>query len=387
MFSTNSLQALKKAWEIRKYPTAGRNAHPARIALNALPYYASWTGWALPPLSVFIHVNTACNLRCKMCDAGQEAVESTFYKNLKGNHPGDMPLESFKAIVNKVASFKPFIGIPVLEPLLYPHIEAAVAHVHERGMPISLATNATMLEDRADALVTAGLDRIVVSLDGTREIHDRIRGVAGVYDKVLLGLRVLAESKRRHGSRTPYVFINYVISEDNQGVIRDFADGLPLDLVDQVDFRVMFYCTQQLADAHNERFGEELLATEACLAGGIDLAKVDTDLVHAQMDDVLARHAKCKFFFNHGREGLRTYYHDGATFLDSTNCVWPWYTMQVSNDATVIPFQRCFNDDYGNILTQDFQAIWNGPRLRRMRKLLRTHGRFPACARCEGVNF
>ena len=150
----------------------------------------------------------------------------------------------------------------------------------------------------------------------------------------------------------------------------------------------MFFCTQKLAEKHNLKFGERYDATSACLSGGIDLRNVDIDVLHKQIKTLKHRYRdKCKLFFNYGKEELRVYYHEPEIFLDDTKCVFPWYTMQINTDGSAIPPQRCYTNDFGNILTEDFWKIWNGAKMRQFRKDLQRYDRFPACSRCEGVNY
>ena len=373
---------------MKKYPTADKNAHPLRLLSQGIPYFFSRSGYSFPPLSVFIHVNNSCNLKCKMCDGGQADENSMFYKNLSGSESGKMPINSLKSIVYKVQKFKPFIGIPAMEPLMYPHIIEAVRYIKAAGLRCSVATNGTLLEEMAEDIMKSGLTKIVISLDGTAPVHDRIRGVPGTYARAVKGILKLAELKKSMARQEPYIYINYVIQEDNYNNIYEFVSGLPLDAITQVDFRVMFYCTKELAEKHNQLFGDKYDATSACLAGGINLDNVDTDAVYDQMINAIkADSEKCKFFFNHGRKGLATFYHDPEVFLDETKCVMAWYAMQINTDGSVIPAQRCYHQVFGNIVEQPFEDVWNGERYRQFRKDLMRYGRFPACTRCEGVNF
>lgn len=388
MIIINLLDLLKKGLKIGKYPTADRNASFARLLLNAVPYFISKDGYSLPPLSVFIHVNNKCNLKCKMCDAGQANKDSMFYKNLVGEETDTMPIEVFKIIIDKIKHFKPFIGIPATEPLLYPYLIPAIEYVTSHSLRCSIATNGTLLESMAGDIVKTGLTKIIISLDGPTDIHDRIRGVEGTYKNVLAGIIRLDAAKKNIGNKNPSIYINYVISEDNYSKITEFIKGFPLDIVKQIDFRVMFYCTDKIAKKHNDIFGKKYDATSACLSGGIDLSKINTDILYEQIKEAVSKYGKkCKFFFNLGREELRLYYHEPEVFIDSTKCVFPWYTMQVSTNGDVIPPQRCYHNVFGNIYKEDFGTVWNGNKMQDFRKDLRKIGRFPACTRCEGVNF
>lgn len=388
MYFKKLAQELKRGWEMRKYPTADRNANIFRICLQAVPYFLSSAGFSLPPLSVFIHVNTICNLKCKFCDAGQNNINSMFYSNLKGGEKTDMPLEDFKKIIDKIKHFKPFVGIPALEPGLYPHIIESVRYIVDNGMRCSIATNGTMLEEKAEKFIDAGLTKVVVSIDGPESHHDKIRGVPGTFKKVVSGIKAIDELKKKYGKKEPYIYVNYVTFEDNSSQLVEMVEQLPLRAIQQIDFRVMFFCTQELAEKHNMIFGEQYDATSACLSAGIDLKNVDIDVLHKQIKMLQLRYPdKCKIFFNYGKEGLRVYYHEPEVFLDDTKCVFPWYTMQINTDGTVIPPQRCYKNVFGNILDEDFWKVWNGPKMRQFRKDLKKYGRFPACTRCEGVNY
>lgn len=388
MILKNLVREIKRGRHINKYPTADRNASFFQLCVQALPYFLSKSGYSRPPLSVFIHVNTRCNLKCKFCDAGQDDHDSMFYRNLKGSDSSEMPLEDFKNIIDKVKHFKPFIGIPALEPMLYSHITEAVRYIKKNGMRSSIATNGTLLEEKSRDIMEAGLTKLVISIDGPKSHHDSIRGVPGTFRKVIAGIQRLDELKRKLGRIEPIIYVNYVIFEDNFDKLLAMVEQIPLTMILQVDFRVMFFCTQELAEKHNKKFGEKYDATSACLSGGIDLKNVDTHIIYDQFQKIKQKYGnKCRLFFDHGEEGLRQYYHEPEIFLDNTKCVFPWYTMQINTDGTAIPPQRCYPNDFGNILEEDFETVWNGKLMRQFRKDLRKYGRFPACTRCEGVNY
>jgi len=87
------------------------------------------------------------------------------------------------------------------------------------------------------------------------------------------------------------------------------------------------------------------------------------------------------------KEQLRKYYHQPEIFVDNNRCLFPWYTMQIDRDGGVMPRQRCYPNNFGNILEQEFSEIWNGKKMRDFRKDVKKYGRFPACTRCGGVVF
>ena len=387
------LLQLKRSLTIRKYPTAGRNAGFSRLAFQALPYLLVKNGYSFAPLSVFIHVNNRCNLRCKMCDIWMEDGESMMQKNLGGGDNRDMPIDDFKRIIDKIKPYRPFVGIPAAEPMMYPHIIEAIRYVKSQGLHCSVATNGTTLENQAEDIIDARPDKIIISMDGPPAIHDEVRGFSGTFDKIISGLKKLDDLKKTKNVKFPQVFITYVISELNQGSLIDFLKVVPLDAIAQINFRNMFFLTHDAAARHNEKFGDKYNAfAGACIAGGSDLTKVDIDVLHDQMEFIKKNYdeSKVRFLANHqSKEKLRTYFYDHDTFLDNTPCVYPWYMMQIDTDGNSMASQRCFHLHFGNVLEKDFQDVWNGESIRSFRKDLQRQekGRFEACSRCEGVGF
>ena len=61
----------------------------------------------------------------------------------------------------------------------------------DNGVCTSIGTNATLVTGKiAIKLKEAGLKKVVVSIDGTKEMHDSIRGI-GSYEKAIKGLYYL----------------------------------------------------------------------------------------------------------------------------------------------------------------------------------------------------
>ncbi|MFN8644601.1 MAG: radical SAM protein [Candidatus Binatia bacterium] len=93
------------------------------------------------------------------------------------------------------------------EPLLNKQLFEMVAAARARGISTTFNTNFSLPFDaaRAEALVRSGLSSLGVSIDGARqETYEQYR-VNGRLGVVLENCRLVAEAKRRLGSRTPHV--------------------------------------------------------------------------------------------------------------------------------------------------------------------------------------
>jgi MoaA/NifB/PqqE/SkfB family radical SAM enzyme len=85
------------------------------------------------------------------------------------------------------------------EPLLYPHVKEAMNIVKSRGMCGSFDTNGTLLEKHVGFLESIKWDSVSLSLDGNAAIHDKIRGVAGTFEKATTALQKLKIARKSIG--------------------------------------------------------------------------------------------------------------------------------------------------------------------------------------------
>lgn len=156
---------------------------------------------------LYIEPTTGCNLQCRTC-----------IRNVWEDPISLMPMELFDAIVHGME------GLPELqrviftgfgEPLTHPHILDMIAKVRERGIAVTVGTNGLLLDAHmSEALVTLGVDRLVVSVDGARpETYAGIRGA--MLAKVLDNIRQLNEAKSRLGYLTPAVGFEFVALRSN----------------------------------------------------------------------------------------------------------------------------------------------------------------------------
>ena len=120
------------------------------------------------PLVVQIFPVYACNLKCNYCIFQMPQNERHFISNVVS-----MDLDLFKKCVDDMTAFPDkiktlrFVGIG--EPLLHPDIHKMVSYAKEKNIAekIEIITNGIRLKlSMAEKLIKAGLDRLVVSIQG-----------------------------------------------------------------------------------------------------------------------------------------------------------------------------------------------------------------------------
>ncbi len=176
-------------------------------------FYASkWTGkavqWGLP-VSLSFEPTTSCNLRCPECPSGLRAftrptgmLEASFFRKMIDELSPDLLYLTFY-----------FQG----EPYLNPAFLDMVRYASGRKIYTATSTNAHYLTDEnARKTVESGLDRLIISLDGTtQEVYSQYR-VGGKLEKVLAGAANIVRWKKKLNSKKPFVFFQFLVVRPNE---------------------------------------------------------------------------------------------------------------------------------------------------------------------------
>lgn len=130
------------------------------------------------------------------------------------------------------------------EPFIHPDFLKMVQLASENKMYTSTSTNAHFLtEETAEEIVKSGLDRIIISIDGTtQETYSDYR-VNGDLEKVLSGTKNLISAKRKF-KKGPYVIFQFLVTANNEhqiAEIKKIAKDLGVDEVKLKSIQVYEY--------------------------------------------------------------------------------------------------------------------------------------------------
>ena len=141
-----------------------------------------------------LRITHRCNHRCAICAQwgknGYNAREDT------PKVTGEVPVETYKKVIDEVAPKKVHVYITGGEPFLYEPLIPLVNYMKQKGLTVQIVTNGVGLEKNAETIVENGWDMICVSFDGPREIHDKCRGVPGALDTATRGIRAIQKIKK-----------------------------------------------------------------------------------------------------------------------------------------------------------------------------------------------
>ncbi len=180
-------------------------------------YYSRYSGEVKhrgKPFSISIEPTTTCNLRCPECPSGLRAFSRP---------TGDLNPDFFKKIIDEIHKELLYLIFYFQgEPYINPDFLDMVKYANEKKLYTITSTNAHFLTDEnAKRTVESGLDRLIISLDGTtQEVYESYRR-GGNIDKVLAGAKNIVKWKKKLNSSKPYLLFQFLVVRPNEHQIEE----------------------------------------------------------------------------------------------------------------------------------------------------------------------
>ena len=169
-----------------------------------------------------LHIAHDCNLRCRYCFAeeGEYHGRKALMSFEVGKKALDFLIKNSGSRTNLEVDF--FGGEPLMN---FDVVRQLVAYGRSREIPdnkkfrFTLTTNGMLLNDDVIEFANREMSNLVLSIDGRKEIHDRMRPCAngkGSYDIILPNFKKAAESRNQtnYYVRGTYTHYNTDFSED-----------------------------------------------------------------------------------------------------------------------------------------------------------------------------
>lgn len=292
--------------------------------------------------------HSACNCRCVMCDIWKGNPD------LKQLTPADVEqlLQSLKQLGTRL------VVMSGGEALLNANFFTLCRILATAGIRVSLLSTGMTLEKQA-AAVTAQVQEVIVSLDGSPLLHDEIRNIPGAFAKLKAGVTAIKKLK----SSFP-VYGRSVIHRLNfrqwPEIIKTAAElGL-----NQISFLP--------ADVSSHAFNREVLWSPVRQAELLP-AEHEMDELRNSIETVIESYAeyfRSGFIAESPDKLLRIadYYAAfyGHTSFPEKKCNAPWVSAVVEADGTVRP---CFfHEALGNIHDRPLHEIINSVEAIRFRR-------------------
>jgi MoaA/NifB/PqqE/SkfB family radical SAM enzyme len=158
----------------------------------------------------------------------------------KNKSVNELSTEEMKNVLRQLRDF----GIDQLiilggEPLLRPDIGVIVKEASLlKFRIILLVTNGILLEEKAKELLESGITHITVSVDGIGDTHDSIRGIKGMFDKAIKGIKTVQKLEKEMNRHVYVTIISMLLMKRNVDEIPKLVE-LSHDLHIQWDFPLL----------------------------------------------------------------------------------------------------------------------------------------------------
>ena len=134
------------------------------------------------------------------------------------------------------------------EPYLNPDFLEMVKYASSKKIYTATSTNAHYLNDaNAKRTVESGLDRLIISIDGTTQDTYQQYRVGGHLQKVLEGAKNIVKWKKELKSKTPFIIFQFLVVRHNEHQIEEVKRFAKEIGVDQVRLK-----TAQVYDYEND---------------------------------------------------------------------------------------------------------------------------------------
>lgn len=292
--------------------------------------------WGLP-ISIAVEPTTSCNLRCPECPSGLRS-----FTRPTGMLQKDF-FEKFISEIHKKTFYLTFYfqGEPYLNPAFLDMVKLASS----KKIYTATSTNAHYLTpENAEKTIKSGLDRLIISIDGTsQETYQQYR-VGGSLDKVIQGTKNIIQAKRKLNSHTPHLIFQFLVVRPNEHQTEEVLKLAKELAVDEVKFK-----TAQVYDYEN---GNPLIPENPKYSRYQKLA----DGTYSIKNKLL----------NH--------------------CWKLWHSCVITWDGKVVPC--CFDKDakhqLGDLQENNFETIWQSQAYNRFRNaVLKSRKEIDICSNCS----
>lgn len=193
------------------------------------------TNWAKDKTwinTLSVNVAQICNLACTYCAAGGDGTYGSAQKRLDAARFN----QQLKIFLHQLPDEETEFNIHFLggEPLLFPGILLEIADFAksntDKKIRFSITTNGTLINSRTAKILADLKAGITISLDGEKEVNDRVRpnkGSASSTDMTLAGLKQL----KPYRDQLDFLSVNCVFGQHNMAVLEaySFLSELNLD--------------------------------------------------------------------------------------------------------------------------------------------------------------
>ena len=310
---------------------------------------------------IILMPHSRCNCRCVMCDIW------------KGNNNVQQLEESdVEKLLNSLITLKTkLVVMSGGEALMHPNFFRLCDIIRSYKIKISILSTGLLLKKYANEII-AKTNEVIVSLDGSQGVHDKIRNIPEAFNKLKDGVAEIKNLNKEYR-----VTARCVVQKANFKDLPNIVDAAKDIGLDQISFLN--------ADVSTDAFNRPNL-WEDDKVKEVRLSRDEVDQFKEVIENLINTHSQdFKIgFIAESPEKLRRFYNYYAAFhglcnFPTVTCNAPWVSAVIEADGSVRP---CFfHAKIGNIRDSTLTESLNSSRSISFRKNLDTSTN-PICKKC-----
>lgn len=303
----------------------------------------------LPVLSE-VAVTYRCNLRCRFCYAGCNCTVNPIQSSEEMT-PGQV-----KTILRKIflQAKVPSVSFTGGEPTLLPELPILIDYAKTLGMRVNLITNGILINKKmAKTLASCGLDSAQVSLEGiTAKTHDYIVRINGAFNKTVSAVKNLKDAG--------------ILTHTNTTITKDNLKECP---------RFPSFIKEEFG---NDKFSMNLVIPSG--SGSInDNILVKYSEIGSYLEEIIRAGEQHEVEFMWYSPVPMCMFNSVAYGLGNKGCSACDGLLSIAPNGDILPCSS-FADSVGNLLKENFSAIWDSQKAKNYRGKNLAH---PVCKKCE----
>lgn len=310
-----------------------------------------------PPKKIVFLLVVRCNLSCSMCALGENLNKRTLSPSLLDE---EILLDDIKSIVDFARSVNSSIWLTGGEPLLHTQWSKIAEYIKKKKLRCYLQTNGILLEKYKNEIIEY-IDFLNVSVDGTPTTHDVVRGRKDAFNRILSGLELIDEEKKKKSRKKPYINICYTVTPENYTSVDELIKILQESKIDIAgfNFQHLEFVNSALLEKYKKRFEKEGKNKDMLEIFLQNNTYIDTEYLIQKIKEL--KHKKLNFNVTFSPdisfEDIKEYYHNPEYISKKIfrKCKRPYEEVFIHPSGEV---WTCPSINIGNIKEEKFENIW-----------------------------
>ena len=295
-------------------------------------------GW---PMAASIEPTTRCNLRCPECPAGLEELSRP---------GGEVDLEDYYEFFDGLEENLLYLTLYFQgEPFLQKNIFELISIARKKRIYVATSTNGHFLnETNCQRIIDSGLNRLIISFDGTDDSTYQTYRKGGSFDKVKEGVTRMVAARNALKAKHPRIILQFIVFRHNEQQVEEVKVLGRLLGADEVQIKTAQLCNFQ--DGH----------------------------------PMMTRLDKYSRYRRIGTNDGRPVF--ALKKKIRNRCFRMWSSCVITWDGRLLPccFDKDATNEMGNLLRESLNEIWKGDRMKLFRQqILNDRKQKEMCCNCS----